>query len=186
MAQQIVFTCGSRRPARGMRDIARRIVQHARAQGARIRVGDADGWDDIIIQLADELGADVEVVGAYGRLRHVTTTGVNRTVPHGYDTRDRLLVDGWTGTEPAAQSHLQAERILRQEARSRTPARAPRVEFPPADVCVAGWNGESQGTASIFEYAVARGLAAVLYDFSGTRQPRPQRVPAGLLALAAA
>ncbi|KKM19646.1 hypothetical protein LCGC14_1653530 [marine sediment metagenome] len=75
--------------------IANDVVRGAKKKGWSIIVGDASGIDKAVIDMCDELGVDVTVYGAYGRIRNATKTGVNRPLGNSrfpYHLRDIHMI----------------------------------------------------------------------------------------------
>lgn len=88
-----VLITGSRNADRMMLAAVRQIVTQIARDGDRLLVGDAHGVDAFAIQVADELGVEVVVHGAYERLRHSTTNGSNCALDCNYLERDRVMAE---------------------------------------------------------------------------------------------
>ena len=82
---------GSRNASTRMLAYARSLVGRAKELGWTIVVGDAAGIDAVVISEADRLGVQVEVHGAYGKLRRSSLSGTNVTHPGSYPERDRVM-----------------------------------------------------------------------------------------------
>ena len=89
----LVMICGSRSATQDMLQFASRCVKRAKDRGFSIIVGDAPGVDAHVIELCDQLGVPVQVIGGYNRLRHQTEQGVNLTLPYNYKLRDNYMLD---------------------------------------------------------------------------------------------
>jgi hypothetical protein len=85
---------GSRNASERMLAYARKVVLRAKELEWTIIVGDAPGVDAEVIKACDELGVEVQVHGAYGKMRRQTKTGTN--VAHlgkTYSERDLAMVE---------------------------------------------------------------------------------------------
>ena len=88
-----LMICGSRDANGKMLDYAKRCVERAKQRGYTIVVGDAGGVDAAVIERADELGADVEVYGAFNTMRNRSKRpGCNRVVNGNYTARDDHMI----------------------------------------------------------------------------------------------
>lgn len=84
-----ILITGSRDASKRLLDMAAEFVK--RFPDAEYIVGDAPGIDSIVIKTCDEIGAQVTVFGAYGKLRNTTRTGKNIALQGTYPERDRHM-----------------------------------------------------------------------------------------------
>ena len=116
-----ILITGSREMTPEMQKKAFRITKQLIAKGVTIIVGEAEGVDQAVVDLANAMHyKHISVYGAYGKMRRKTHDGKNIEIDGSYPERDVAMVNECTGccsiwNGKSRGTKITFEEALRQE-----------------------------------------------------------------------